>query len=1550
MQEGSQYDNSASGPQNNNADSGQQNNNADSGQQNNCTGSEQNNNIGSGQQIVSHGGNYNQTNHQSQVHNHVRLTQIVFIDSAQPPTERSTETLRTPAQLTLDEIYVHHLFGVKNNFHPLPKPCPSRNTKGRYVNPSGIRIGDVGVFKYHAPFKTLFNLNNSNIPGDVESLPKLVTHVDTTAQTELIVRPTSGIKPPQSTKRGSRTVQQFSLNSPSGALLLLPRGSSLRSLAGPKAMLEECMRRNYPKWLALAEQHEAQDFDSRTLCVVTDVVKCTAWAIAVWDEVSLKGPKVMKLKLTEDKGCYAWDISAPNCGVSCSPETIPSTRQGRSQGRRSQPYASRPPCNQDVFVRGYWITGEDTKVSTKPPHPPSDPRLRAQYSDSGYSSPVDVGSTSIGENPPGSQSRDPAGGHAPTNHDAHRNADTSHFGGPRQDPNPNRDSMHQSTGANGGELHMVAVARDRLPVSGSIRNPCEAINKFILALLRIIESETGELGVTPKCAISHDDDWVDIVELNTREETSYPDYFSFIRRVSSKVKFVVDKDVIYTSDLLDTEKGLIDRYWNDPRLKDSVPIYLEFRCSHGWAAALPHPRSSCGSPRAVSATGIDAEPLMSGEDQRVDAGADVPDSGFPIREERRQHHAETGVIDPNSSMRDGEGGVNAGSDVLVPELPVEYCKADISNDVRLSSQNYPQVRANGCQDGQTFSPDIPRVTRSSRALSHGHPLSWSSDETTNLNLTLNSTTQSPSTLLSSLSHGHQQQPQNSNQPNNTAVSTHRASVSSSTSWNAGKRKCGARRSPVDSLTEQHTTYKRSRDRDSDSDDSDDDDDLDISFGMSRLTGASSTISGRRGKAARLTHKSLQEQIRCKDTIIASLLRQRYNPYIVGGKVLELNGTAKGTEEGNSDTEGITTHAQRYGLVETDGGSMDTEHDTNHSDHNDAENTRRLYSSLPYSRVPLGLIANPSPSDSSKKGVPDKKDSGGAGASKKKDLLDEAGLGDGDAEVANKTYSMPGPANELDIRTTFIDQHSPPEILVHGLVTPGDVVCLFDIFYTRVNPFVCMLDPVIHTPSLVYARCPTLFAVICAVSSRYYAEKSEIYPTAMHFAKHSAAIALVDGWKSVELCQAYFLMSIYAVPARRSEEDPSWLYTGLAIRIAADLNLHMSPTTKPHNEKQEREMLNRTRVWMMCFNLDRSTAIQSGKPSTIKEDYIVRNSDDWYKKSQYNLDYDVHLCAYTALPKIVARFQEEIFSDPSTPSGLNMGADFRTITLKHDEYLIQFEEQWSQRFKEQLKPDDPGASMRCNLLPFLVAYSRLVMFSFGFQQAFQRGLRSGDEIFLQKCLESAKGVITCMVDSLAPSGYMRYAPDGYFVNASYASGFLLTLLTPQCSSLLSREERSEIYQLIGRLIQTLSSPTLAIDYRHAPMLHARFLAGFLSHYCRDGATVDRLQLQPPPQQQSGSREYETQPPAPPPSSLASMSTFSVSPSTQTGTGSGLGYGAETYSNGTEIVATSTPTFHAEATYTAGAGPVQFDVDSTSMESEDKGMSDGPEMLATMLEVN
>jgi hypothetical protein len=108
------------------------------------------------------------------------------------------------------------------------------------------------------------------------------------------------------------------------------------------------------------------------------------------------------------------------------------------------------------------------------------------------------------------------------------------------------------------------------------------------------------------------------------------------------------------------------------------------------------------------------------------------------------------------------------------------------------------------------------------------------------------------------------------------------------------------------------------------------------------------------------------------------------------------------------------------------------------------------------------------------------------------------------------------------------------------------------------------------------------------------------------------------------------------------------------RIATDLNLHHPNTVKPVNEQHAREMLNRTRVWLNCFNLDRSTGSQYGKPPIIKNtDYIAMHSEDWWESSEYNLKhFDIHISAYNAELKIMAGFLARIYSDPEHPTGLN----------------------------------------------------------------------------------------------------------------------------------------------------------------------------------------------------------------------------------------------------------------------------------------------------------
>jgi len=212
---------------------------------------------------------------------------------------------------------------------------------------------------------------------------------------------------------------------------------------------------------------------------------------------------------------------------------------------------------------------------------------------------------------------------------------------------------------------------------------------------------------------------------------------------------------------------------------------------------------------------------------------------------------------------------------------------------------------------------------------------------------------------------------------------------------------------------------------------------------------------------------------------------------------------------------------------------------------------------------------------------------------------------------------------------------------------------------------------------------------------------------MHFAMNSAASSLMDSKKSVELCQAYLLLSIWPLPSRKYDEDRAWLYLGLAIRMAMDLNLHVPTNVDIVGEQQEREVLvsfmsgprnkcrslthefrqNRTRTWIICFNMDRAASAQLGKPMTIRENYMISTSAEWYKRSRYNQPYDLHLCQMTALMRIISRFQETVYADINSPSGVREDLDLRRMAFEFDDEITAWEKGVADLFSVE---SDPGS--------------------------------------------------------------------------------------------------------------------------------------------------------------------------------------------------------------------------------------------------------------------
>lgn len=465
--------------------------------------------------------------------------------------------------------------------------------------------------------------------------------------------------------------------------------------------------------------------------------------------------------------------------------------------------------------------------------------------------------------------------------------------------------------------------------------------------------------------------------------------------------------------------------------------------------------------------------------------------------------------------------------------------------------------------------------------------------------------------------------------------------------------------------------------------------------------------------------------------------------------------------------------------------------------------------LPHADSPFGLMAHMANRARGKSAEPEPQDAVG---------------------VANADFFKPSPTPDpVRSNPSIISQHL-PHILTREIVTLEDVENLFKLYFDKMNLSTSLMDPVLHTPQYVVMRSPFLFTVVCAVASRFYTQRPGLYAEVMRYAQLAAGTALITGPKNEEMCLAYLLLQLYPVPSRRWEEDRSWVYLGVAIRLAQDLNLNRPTTTTPLNEHHARVLLNRTRVWINCFNLDRSTGSQYGKPPIIpNSDYIANHLHDWWCSSKYNVeDFDIHLCIYSMELNIGAKFMEKIRSDPNHPTGLNKSANFTQIASDTDDELARVGAHWFHQL-DGIEPKSAMFIFRTGLLKMAFSYARLVALSSGLQHAKEDHL--DENSFLMRCFTRASDVINAFVHRLYTTEeervLLRHAPDAQYVFISFAGAFLVKLLQLKYAQYFTYDQRVEIRDLVQKTIDLLGAADVALDEKHGPSLYSRFLAGLLA---------------------------------------------------------------------------------------------------------------------------
>ena len=144
---------------------------------------------------------------------------------------------------------------------------------------------------------------------------------------------------------------------------------------------------------------------------------------------------------------------------------------------------------------------------------------------------------------------------------------------------------------------------------------------------------------------------------------------------------------------------------------------------------------------------------------------------------------------------------------------------------------------------------------------------------------------------------------------------------------------------------------------------------------------------------------------------------------------------------------------------------------------------------------------------------------------------------------------------------------------------------------------------------------------------------------------------------------------------------------------------------------------------------------------------------------------------------------------------------------------------------------------------------------------------------------------------------------------------LQLLRPEFSGFVPRERQQAIFDLISRLIDKLGSPDVAIDERHTPALHSRFLHGLLRKHRRDLAVSSRpSDSHGPPSQPQPQASNRGAAPGSANSNTTNTSAFqqAQASSSQYSSLGGAGVGGAMYDN----LAGSSPAAFSDSSFTLG----------------------------------
>ncbi|KAG9124657.1 hypothetical protein FRC07_010735 [Ceratobasidium sp. 392] len=253
---------------------------------------------------------------------------------------------------------------------------------------------------------------------------------------------------------------------------------------------------------------------------------------------------------------------------------------------------------------------------------------------------------------------------------------------------------------------------------------------------------------------------------------------------------------------------------------------------------------------------------------------------------------------------------------------------------------------------------------------------------------------------------------------------------------------------------------------------------------------------------------------------------------------------------------------------------------------------------------------------------------------------------------------------------------PEDPISAGLMDEAQAKVLFDLVFLRLNPFINLFDPVLHTVPYVRSRCPFLFTCLVMAGCKFW--KPELFKQTQRIANEFVVKAFADQWKRVEVVQAFACMTYWKEP----EDTRTYTYIGYASRMAVELGLnrYLAKAPEGETELQKRERRNRERTYLVLFVHDRSLAMQTGRQWMLPECDLVRHSLSWHEDNFIRPE-DVIVCAFVQLRRIAAETTDVFYLHKGAPGLLHADVNYEILLRGCNSKLTQWMDLWHAEMKK-----------------------------------------------------------------------------------------------------------------------------------------------------------------------------------------------------------------------------------------------------------------------------